>query len=126
MLGRVRTMTSTTIFDRGRVVVVEVPFSDFSETKRRPALIVSEGAVHGKLPDVIICPISSQSRYFDRPGPGDEPLRNWKRAGLRYPSTARASKLVAIDKRVVARAIGKLSDEDLGRVGDTLRKVLGL
>jgi mRNA interferase MazF len=107
-------------------VVVEVPFSDLSATKRRPALIVSAEDLNRKLADVIVCPISSRSRFFDRPGPGDQPLRQWKAAGLRYPSTARASKVIAIDKTIVGRTLGKLSDEDLQRVEDTLRKVLAL
>jgi mRNA interferase MazF len=107
-------------------VVVEVPFSDLSATKRRPALIISSELVHRKLPDIIVCPISSRSRYFDRPGPGDQPLRHWKTAGLRYPSTARASKVVSIDKRIVGRTLGKLSEDDLRLVEDTLRKALGL
>jgi mRNA interferase MazF len=107
-------------------VVVEVPFSDLSATKRRPALIVSAEVVHRSLSDVIVCPISSRPRFFARPGPGDEPLRHWKAAGLRYPSTARASKVLAIDKTIVSRILGKLPDDDLRRVEDTLRKVLAL
>jgi len=103
-----------------------VGFSDLSAAKRRPALIVSAEAIHRKLPDVVVCPISSQPRYFGRPGPGDEPLRHWKSAGLRYQSTARASKVIAVDKSIVGRIVGKLSTEDLHRVDDALRKTLGL
>ena len=119
-------MSSTTIFKRGRVVVVEVPFTDLSASKRRPALIVSDEAVHRRLPDVVVCPISSQPRYFDRPGPGDRPLREWRSAGLRHPSTARTSKVIAVEKKIVRRTLGKLSNEDLGKVEDTLRATFGL
>jgi mRNA interferase MazF len=126
MRGKAKMMSSTTTYRRGRVVVVEVPFSDLSATKRRPALIVSSEVHHRRLPDIIVCPISSRSRYFDRPGPGDQPLRQWKNAGLHYPSTARASKVIAVDKRIVGRTLGKVSDDDLRRVEDTLRKVFAL
>jgi len=103
-----------------------VPFSDLSATKRRPALIVSAEVLHRKLPDVIVCPISSRSRYFDRPGPGDQPLRHWKAAGLRHPSAARVSKVIAIDKTIVGRTLGKVSDDDLQRVEDALREAFAL
>jgi mRNA interferase MazF len=119
-------MGSTTTFKRGRVVVVDVPFSDFTETKRRPALILSAEVLHSKLPDVIVCPISSQPRYFDRPGPGDQPLRHWKRIGLRHPSTARTSKILSVEKKLVARNLGTLPGEDLQQVEETLRNTLGL
>lgn len=119
-------MSSTTTFRRGSVVVVEVAFSDLSESKRRPALVVSAESVHRKLPDVVICPISSRPRYFRRPGPGDQPLKHWKAAGLRHPSTVRSSKTLAVDKRIVGRALGELPDEDLRLVDETLRRTFGL
>jgi mRNA interferase MazF len=126
MPGTAKTMSSTTIYRRGRVVVVEVAFSDFSATKKRPAVIVSAESVHRRLSDVIVCPISSRSHYVDHPGPGDQPLRHWKSAGLRYPSAVRASKVLAVDKTIVGRTLGRLSADDLRRVGETLRRTLAL
>jgi mRNA-degrading endonuclease toxin of MazEF toxin-antitoxin module len=70
-------MHSMTIYNRGEVVVVNVPFSDGSGSKPRPALIISDLSFHDTLPDVIICPISSQPRYRTKPGPGDCPIRKW-------------------------------------------------
>jgi mRNA-degrading endonuclease toxin of MazEF toxin-antitoxin module len=119
-------MTSTTTYKRGQVVVVDVSFSDLSAAKRRPALIVSAEGVHRSLSDVVVCPISSQARYFGRPGPGDQPLQNWKSAGLRHPSTVRASKILAVDKKILGRTLGRLSDADLQRIDDTLRRTLDL
>jgi mRNA interferase MazF len=119
-------MSSTTTYSRGRVVVVEVTFSDLSATKKRPAVIVSADAVHRRLTDVVVCPISSRRQYVDRPGPGDQPLRQWKSAGLRHPSAVRASKVLAVDKRIVGRTLGRLSAEDLQRVESTLRLTLAL
>jgi mRNA interferase MazF len=108
------------------VVVVEVPFSDLSGTKRRPALIVSAEKFHRALPDLIVCPISSQARFYRRPGPGDCPLRDWRRAGLRHPSTVRISKLLAVDKQTVKRKLGALKPDDLASVAGNIRQALGL
>ncbi len=60
-------MPSTTTYKRGQVVVVNVPFSNHSGIKPRPALVVSTGPFHHELPDLIVCPISSQHRYYQRP-----------------------------------------------------------
>jgi mRNA interferase MazF len=119
-------MVSTTTFRRGQVVVVDVPFSDQSGVKLRPALIVSAEGLHRDLSDVIVCPISSQPRYYSHPGQGDRPLQGWRAAGLRHPSTLRVSKLPAVDKRIIRRALGAASKQDLTQIEAAIRGALGL
>jgi mRNA-degrading endonuclease toxin of MazEF toxin-antitoxin module len=61
-----------------------MPFTSQTGSKLRPALVVSVETFHRKLPDIIVCPVSSQPRYFQRPGPGDHPLTSpWSPGGLR-------------------------------------------
>jgi mRNA-degrading endonuclease toxin of MazEF toxin-antitoxin module len=108
------------------VVVVGVPFSNHSGVKPRPALIVSAEEFHRDLPDVIVCPISSQPRYYSRPGQGDCPLQGWKAIGLRHPSTLRISKLLTVDKRIIRKTLGMASRQDLVRMEARLRRALGL
>jgi mRNA-degrading endonuclease toxin of MazEF toxin-antitoxin module len=107
---------------RGQVVVVNVPFTGQTGSKPRPALVVSVEAFHQKLPDVIVCPISSQPRYFRKPGPGDRPLKHWKAVGLRYASTTRISNILAVEKKLIMRVLGTLHREDLVRVEQALRE----
>ncbi len=108
------------------MVVVNVPFTGQSGAKPRPALVVSVEAFHRRLLDVIVCPISSQPRYYQRPGSGDHPLKHWKAVGLRHPSTARISNLLAVEKKLIKRVLGALHAEDLARVEDGLRAAFGL
>ena len=119
-------MPSTTTYRRGQVVVVNVPFTGQTGSKPRPAVVVSVETFHRRLLDVILCPVSSQPRYYQRPGPGDHPLRHWKTVGLRHPSTARLSKLLAVEMKLIKRVLGTLHAEDLGRVEDGLRVAFGL
>lgn len=119
-------MPSTTTYRHGQVVVVNVPFTGQTGSKPRPALVVSAEPFHRKLLDVIVCPISSQPRYYQKPGPGDDPLKHWKAVGLRYPSTARISDLLAVEKKLVKRVLGTLHAEDLARVAQGLREAFGL
>jgi mRNA-degrading endonuclease toxin of MazEF toxin-antitoxin module len=114
-----------TIYRRGQVVVVNVPFSGHSGAKPRPALVLSADAFHRKLPDLIVCPISSQPRFYNRPGGGDHPLQHWKNVGLRYPSTARLSNLMAIEKHLIKRALAPLHADDLAGIEQGLREVFG-
>ena len=119
-------MRSTTTYRRGQVVVVDVPFSDRSGSKPRPAVIVSDEGFHRGLPDLIVCPISSQPRFFRRPGVGDFPLSDWRRVGLRHPSTVRISKILAVDKQIIKRILGALVSPDLTGVERGLRGALRL
>jgi mRNA-degrading endonuclease toxin of MazEF toxin-antitoxin module len=105
---------------------LSVPFTDQAGTKLRPAVVVSAETFHRRLRDVIVCPISSQPRYFDHPGPGDRPLENWKAARLRFPSTARVSNIVAIEKSLIRRVLGRLVKADLRALDATLREALSL
>jgi hypothetical protein len=75
---------------------------------------------------VIVCPISSQPRYYRKPGPGDQPLKHWKAVGLRYASTARISNILAVEKKLIRRVLGTLHAEDLARVELGLREAFGL
>jgi mRNA-degrading endonuclease toxin of MazEF toxin-antitoxin module len=124
--GKGRRTPSTTTYRRGRVVVVKVPFTGEPALKPRPALVVSTEAFHGSVRDVIVCPISSQPRYFQRPGPGDRPLKAWRSVGLRYPSTVRVSNILALEKRIIKRVLGTVTTEDLSRVEEKLAQALGL
>lgn len=119
-------MPSTTTFKRGQVVVVNVPFSNHSGVKPRPALVINTESFHRNLPDLIVCPISSQPRYHRRPGPGDCPLLEWRSVGLRHPSTVRISKLLTVDKEIIKGIVGPLSQPDLAQVEAKLRQALGL
>ncbi len=119
-------MPSTTTYRRGQVIVVNLSFSDRSGTRPRPALVISTEAFHEKLADLIVCPISSQPRFYRRPGPGDCPLRDWRAIGLRHPSTVRISKILAVDKAIIKRPLGLLSAPALGRVEAGLRQAPGL
>jgi mRNA-degrading endonuclease toxin of MazEF toxin-antitoxin module len=119
-------MPSTTTYKLGQVVVVNVPFTGQTGSKPRPALVVSVETFHQKLLDVIVCPISSQARYYQKPGPGDYPLKYWKSVGLRHPSTARLSNLLAVEKKLVKRVLGTLHAEDFARIQDGLRAAFGL
>jgi len=117
-------MPSMTIFDRGQVVVVDVPFSNGTGTKPRLALIVSDRSFHISLPDVIVCPISSQPRYYAKPGPGDCPIRTWRALNLRYASTVRVSKILSVDKKIIRKKLGILAQADMADVVSALAAAL--
>jgi mRNA-degrading endonuclease toxin of MazEF toxin-antitoxin module len=115
-----------TIYRRGDVVVVNVVLTGQAGSKPRPALVVSAEGFHRKLPDLVVCPISSQRRYFTKPGTGDHPLEHWKAVGLRHPSTVRISNILAVEKKIIKRVLGAVHADDLAAVEQGLRAALRL
>ena len=87
---------------RGYVDVVPFPFSDLTQVKRRPALVLAE------LPgtDVILCPLTTQ-------GAGD-PFAigvddgDFETGGLRRPSNIRPSRLFTADTSIILYQAGRL------------------
>jgi len=93
------------------VVVVPFPFSDRAETKRRPALVLSDRRfnTHGH---TILAMVTTLGHY---PRPGDVTLSEYKAAGLNTPCLVRF-KLFTLDNRLISRRIGNLSANDRRQV----------
>ena len=107
-------------------MVVSVVFTGQAGSKPRPALVVSADRFHRKLPDLVVCPISSQPRFFAKPGTGDHPLEHWRAVGLRHPSTVRISNILAVEKGIVERVLGAVHADDLAAVEQGLRAAFAL
>jgi len=102
----------------GDLVLVPFPFTDQTTTKRRPAVVVSSTAYHRERADLIILAVTSQARPVA--GVGETAIGKWKEAGLLRASVLKPV-LATIERGLVLRKLGRLTDED--RVA--LRKVLG-
>jgi mRNA interferase MazF len=91
----------------GDVVIVPFPFSDLSESKRRPALVLA--VLTGD--DLILCQITSQSvrdSYSVEIGDLD-----FVSGGLSKISNIRPNRLFTADRSIVLDKAGELSVEKL-------------
>lgn len=115
-------MQSTTTFSRGDVVLVRFLFTDQTDSKLRPALIVSSATYNHARHEVVIAGITSNVR---RLLPGDTLLADWSAGGLLRPSVATGI-LQTVQGAIVARRLGSLSSQDFRVVESSLRLALGL
>jgi mRNA interferase MazF len=92
---------------KGDVVVVPFPFSDLTQAKRRPALIVA--VLEGD--DLLLCQITSQRARDSYAIPG----------GLRQKSNIRPNRLFTADRRIVLYKAGHLGNTKLREV---IRKII--
>jgi mRNA interferase MazF len=109
--------------ERGDVILVPFPFTDLSDTKRRPALVLSSREYNDATGDVIIAQITSRVTAPHRLG--DHPIAGWRDAGLLAPSLLRA-KLTTLHIGLVVRTLGRMSREDSAAIDKALAGVLCL
>lgn len=94
-------------FVKGDVVVTPFPFSDLSESKRRPALVAA--ALKGD--DVILCQITSRAIGDDYAISIED--KDFATGGLKKPSNVRPNRLFTADSRLILYRAGTLSHEKM-------------
>jgi len=110
-------------FQRGDVVLLPFPFTDFTATKTRPAVVVSSAVYQSVRPELLLAYISSQ--VSKATVPIDYILSDWQTAGLLKPSFVRP-KIAAIEPELIVHQVGRLSAQDLGEVDRRLRRAMEL
>ena len=101
-------------FKQGEVVLVPMPFSDLSESKPRPALIISNDAHNSKVDDIVVCGITSNIR--------DEEFsviieqKDMAEGILPFLSRIKVDKLFTLEKRIIKRKLGRIKPEVLAKV----------
>ena len=111
---------------RGDIVLMNFPFTDFSSDKRRPEVVVS-GKLSNKN-DVIIAFISSSIPI--KPEATDYQLsidhKDFLMTGLKKTSIIKLDKLATINVSIVLGNIGKLSDHIMAEIDPRLKLALAL
>lgn len=102
-------------FVKGDVVVVPFPFSDLTQAKRRPALVVTE--LEGN--DLLLCQITSQRIRDNYAIPLDD--KDFETGGLRQKSNIRPNRLFTADQHIVLYKAGHLTN---GKLQEVIQKIV--
>lgn len=105
-------------FVKGDVVVVPFPFSDLTQAKRRPALIIAE--LEGD--DLILCQITSQSLQDKYAILVDE--NDFTIGMLKTKSNVRPNRIFTADRQIILYKIGHLKTEKLSQIINKIIDIL--
>ncbi|MEW6040713.1 MAG: type II toxin-antitoxin system PemK/MazF family toxin, partial [Elusimicrobiota bacterium] len=97
-------------FIKGDVIVVPFPFSDLTQAKRRPALVIT--TLDGS--DIILCQITSQQvkdKYAILLNEND-----FSDGSLKQPSNIRPNRIFTADKSIILYRIGHIKFEKINEV----------
>ena len=102
-------------FVKGDVIVVPFPFSDSTQAKRRPALVLAE------LPgdDRILCQITSQRVRDEYAIELDD--ADFEEGSLRQKSNIRPNRIFTCDTHIMLHSVGHLS---VAKVSEVVEKVV--
>ena len=114
---------------RGDIVLANLPYSDRTGGKKRPALVVQCDRNNQRLDDVILAMITSAT---DRAT--SEPTQllievstsEGRASGLLRDSAVKCEHLVTLHQRFLGRVIGHLAQGSMEKINECLRESLGL
>lgn len=102
-------------FVKGDVVVIPFPFSDLSQSKRRPALVLAQ--LEGD--DAILCQITSKDITDNYAISIDD--TDFESGGLRQSSNIRPNRLFTADSHIILYRIGAIKK---GKLNQIINKVI--
>ena len=105
-------------FVKGDVVVIPFPFSDLSQSKRRPALVIT--SLEGD--DVILCQLTSKAIKDTYAIPIDD--SDFTSGSLKQPGNIRPNRLFTADTHIILYRVGIIKDEKVGQVLDKLIEII--
>jgi mRNA interferase MazF len=108
---------------RGDILIVDYPFSDASQVKRRPALVIQADTVQS-INTIVALITSNISRLVPERlviDPKDE-----LESGLRAVSTVACDSLATIHASLISKKIGSLSAATMQQIDECLKTALGL
>ena len=101
-------------FVKGDVIVIEFPFSNLIQVKRRPSLVI-------KVPkgdDVIVCQITGKSYEKSVVIPVNK--EDFRRGNLKVESYVRLDKIFSIEKSLIKYKVGSLKQENFDKILDKI------
>ena len=113
---------------RGDEVLCRVPMpsEELRKFKLRPAVVVSKDQNNIRLDDVMIAPCTSNVSRQAEPTQYLIEGEEIAQTGIRITSVLRCESLFTINKSMVVRVLGRLSNDGLLAVAVCLRDALGL
>lgn len=105
-------------FGRSSIVLIHFPFSDLSQTKLRPALVLSQTTKD----DFILCQIPSNARADEQ---SIEIVANdFAEGSLQKMSYIRPNKIFTAHKSLITKRVGILRDEKMDEITASIINIL--
>ena len=106
----------------GDVVLVPFPFTDQTQAKKRPAVVISSEAYQRERPDLILMAVTSQLRPAATVG--EAAVQDWQGAGLLKPSVIKPV-ITTIEQGLILKILGRLQEADQQALRSVISNIIG-
>jgi mRNA interferase MazF len=110
---------------KGDIMLVQFPFTDLSQTKLRPAVVLHSSASKN---ETTLCFISSQK--LDRLTGNEFTLMDvdpeFSRTGLRVSSKVRVTRIVTLNNQLISRKLGQLGPQQIQTLNIKLKQAFAI
>lgn len=106
-------------YSKDDIILIRYPFSNLSDSKVRPAVVVSAPHVSQ---DLMITPLTSKTGSLLE---GEFVLSEWAAVGLNVVTAVKRG-LYTVHESLVVKLVGQLADADAKQLEQSLRGWLGL
>lgn len=96
------------------IVLVPYPFSDLSQAKYRPAIVMSNDAYNRKFKDFIGIPLTTNPNARDHTVPVTS--REMATGSLTVDSVAKADKIFSLEQKLVVKTYGQLRQDAFDKI----------
>ena len=110
------------MYNQGNIVLINIPFSDLKPVKKRPVLIVSKDEYNNKQQDIIVVAITSNITTKDYVAEFDN--TDMKQGTIIKKSCVRADKILSLDKSLVIKQFGTVSDDIMTKTINLIADVI--
>lgn len=107
MFGIINMMTDGMIVNQREIVLMPIPYSNFSKYKKRPVVILSNKEFNSKNEDIICCILTSNPR--DYRGTIKINTKDLESGNLRYESRIKSNRILTADKKLIIKKLAKLN-----------------
>ena len=108
------------MYKRGEIVLIPVPFSDLSSSKKRPVLVLSNDGYNAESQDMVVVAVTSN---LVQPGIS---ITTAEMADGQLPksSVIRPDKIYSLSQNIAVKSIGRVVDTVLTTVREDVLKII--
>lgn len=104
--------------NQGDIVLIPVPFTDLSSTRRRPVIVLSNDAYNRSTSDMVV--VAMTSNLTAHPHSFILTSADLVLGTLNHPGRVRVDKIYTLSQRIAVKTFGKVNDVSLNRIRQML------
>lgn len=111
-----------TMYKQGDILLIPIPFSDLTSSKKRPVLVLSNDDYNKKTDDVIVAAITSNITRKDYTVLISN--KDMQEGNLDVDSCVRVDKIYTLSQNIVINKFGTVKPEVLNKIKEKLNKLI--